>query len=453
MTDHERDLADRKLEQLLSSVPPVLPMPDADKRRVLEALRARAATNSSSETVSIHRTPRHRFAAVAAAAAVALALVVLWPGGGQGGIVWADVAEQLMAVRTMGGRLVETVVSPDGGTRVVTGRLYFKDPGLTRFDYDEEVVTTPDGKSERSKPPASVIIVHTLPEDVIILQVFPERRAAIRMEVDVTGSLLGPWRDFKINPAMVAWSKLHELPSGSTRVIGKREVAGRSAIGFAAPLAEVAGPQPLGVEIEGEIRVWAAVEDAVPVAVEVEKRLDNGRVETDVFEFIEWDAPMSDSLFDDSIAEGFEIFEGKAHTRGYPKPELMPYVTLRIGPDSGGPVINELDVVGAVMGTVSFEPWRARKYHTIITFELTEEGAGRLRSYLEENPDTPMVVDFNGEMQTPWNSGMVASRFIQVELTPLRKRLIDFEREYLLHGEETVAAQLEHIRSQAQTQQ
>jgi len=451
MTDHEGELVDRELEQLLSSVPPVLAMPDADKRRVLEALRARAETKPA-ETVSIRQARGRRLAALAAAAVVVVALAVLWPGGGQGGIVWADVAEHLMAVRTMGGPLVKTVVSPDGSTRVVKGRMYFKDPGLSRFDHEEEVVTASDGTPERSTPRASVLVLHVLPEDVILLQVFPERRSAVRMEIDVTGSLLGPWREFQLNPAMFAWSRLREMPAGSTRVIGKRKVAGTSTIGFAAPLSDVIGPQPLGIEAEGEVRVWASVKNAIPLAVEIEKRLDDGTMVTDVVEPIEWDVPMPDSLFDDSVVEGYEVHEGKAHTRGFPKPELMPNVTLRIGPDSGGPVINELDVVGAVTGTVSFEPWRVRKYHTIITFELTEEAADRLKTYLEENPDTPLVVDFNGELQTPWPFHTVTSRFIQVELTPLRKRLIDFEREYLLHGEETVAAQLEHLRSLAQAQ-
>jgi hypothetical protein len=124
----------------------------------------------------------------------------------------------------------------------------------------------------------------------------------------------------------------------------------------------------------------------------------------------------------------------------------MPNVTVRIGPESGGPIINELDLVGAVMGRVSFEPWRRPRYRTVITFELTEEAADRLQRFLRDNPKTPLTVAFNGEFEIPWVFRRVASRLIQVEITPLRKRLIDFEREYLLHGEETALAQVERQR-------
>jgi hypothetical protein len=250
---------------------------------------------------------------------------------------------------------------------------------------------------------------------------------------------------------LFAWSKLHELSAGSTRVIGRREVSGVAAIGFAAPLAEVMGPQPFGLTAEGEVRVWASAETAVPLAVEVEKRLDDGRSVTDTIEPVEWNVPMPDSLFDDSVLEGYTVHEQSAHTRGFPEPELKPYVTLRIGPEAGGPVVNEVDVVGAVMGTVSFEPWKRPRYRSFITFKLTEDGAERLRTYLQENPTTPLEVDFNGELHTPWMFREVTSRLIQVEITPMRKRLIEFELQYLSHGEETVTAELERRRAMSAT--
>ena len=79
------------------------------------------------------------------------------------------------------------------------------------------------------------------------------------------------------------------------------------------------------------------------------------------------------------------------------------------------------------------------------------EAAERLGRYLRDNPDTPLTVDFNGEVRGPWVFRQVVSRFIRVEITPLRKRLIDFEREYLLHGEEAVAAELARRRAMTAT--
>lgn len=451
MNDYDRDRSDRALEQLLSDVPPVLSMPEADKQRVLTALRVRLEPAATVRTPFTH-APRRRFTVLAAAAAVLVAaLAVLRPGGETGGIAWADVARHLMTMRTMGGPFQTTATKPDGGTRVVKGRMSFKDPGHTRIDQLEEIVTDPDGTSKKTTPPNAVIVLNTMPEDDIIVQLFPERHQAIRSETDVTGALLGPWREFQLNPVFFAWSKLREVTADQTRVIGRREVAGQECVGFAAPLARVMGPQPLGIEPDGEIRVWASAETAMPLAVEVEKHLDDGSVVTDVIQPIEWNAPMPDSMFDDSVVEGYEVHERKAHARGFPEPELMPHVTLRIGPSSGGPVINELDVVGAVMGTVSFESWRRPQYRTLIAFELTDEAAIRLRSFLRENPETPLTVNFNGEFERPWVFRGITSHFIAVEVTPLRKRLIDFECEYLLRGKEAVEAELERRRTSQPT--
>jgi hypothetical protein len=289
--------------------------------------------------------------------------------------------------------------------------------------------------------------VRQLREDIVSLEIDPQRGEAIRTELDLTGSMLGPWREFHVNPAAMAWFKLRELSEDETRVIGRRRVAGESAIGFAAPLAVVMGPQPLEAEPEGEVRVWASVETAAPVAVEIVTILGGGWSKTDAVEPITWNAVLEDSLFDDSAAEGLELHERKAHTRGFPAPELKPEVTIRIGPETGGAVINERDVVGAVAGTILFEPWKKWRYHTIITFELTAEAAERLQRFLDENPETPLQVDFNGEFARRWFHPRVSSRLIQVEMYPLRLRLIDFEIGYLEHGEETARAAVERARA------
>jgi len=451
MSDLGSDSGELDVKRLVEAVPPARVMPEADKRRVLEALRARLERPSAAPSPPV-RARQRRVATLAAAAAVVVGVILtLWPGGGSGGVVWADVAHQLRRVRTMGGPFVKTVVGADGATRVTTGRIAFKDPGLSRHDRDLETVTTPDGRTHSTTPANSVLIVRTYAEDVVIVQLFPERHEAIRSQVDVTGSLLGPWRDLQLNPVVLAWSKLRELSADSTHVIGRREVAGVEAIGFSAPFAEVMGPQVFGIVPDGEIRVWASAETAVPLAVEVETRIGDGSSVSVRIEPIEWNAAMPDSLFDDTVLEGYTVHEQTVHTRGFPKPELKPNVTLRIGPDSGGPVVNELDVVGAVQGTVSFESWRRPRYRTILTFELTEEAADRLRAYLRENPETPLEVDFNGELRTPWKFRTVTMRLIQVDITLLHKRLIDVEREYLLHGEETVTAELERRRAMTAT--
>jgi hypothetical protein len=329
--------------------------------------------------------------------------------------------------------------------------MSFKDPGLVRIDREEVVVTEPDGTTKRFTPPDTIVIHRTLPEDDVVLQVVPERKAAYRMREDVTGTLLGPWREDELNPAVAAWSQLRDLSADSTRSIGRREIDGQETVGFAAPLNEVMGPQELNLDLDGEVRVWASADTGVPVAVEVEKRPADGWTVLEVVEPIQWNASLPDSLFDDSVTAGYEIHEGQAHRRGFPEPQLMPNVTLRIGPESGGPIINELDLVGAVMGRVSFEPWRRPRYRTVITFELTEEAADRLQRFLRDNPKTPLTVAFNGEFEIPWVFHRVESRLIQVEITPLRKRLIDFEREYLLHGEETALAQVERQRQRLAT--
>ncbi len=439
------------IEQLLTGTPPMLKMPEDDAQRVLQTL-LQAAEQRPRRTPNLGVISARRFAALAAAAAVVVAaLAVLSPGSRSGGIAWADVLHQLTTVRTMTGPLIQTVTAPDGTVTVVKGRMSFKDPGLARIDLEEIVTTEPDGTSKRTTPPDAIIIHRALPEDDVVLRVFPERKVAYRMREDVTGTLLGPSREDELNPAVVAWSKLRDLTADTTRSIGRREIAGQDTVGFAAPLSEVMGPQELHLELDGEVRVWAAADTAIPLAVEVEKRPADGWTVVEVVQPIRWNEPLADALFDDSVTAGYEVYEGRAHRRGFPEPELMPHVTLRIGPESGGPVINELDLVGAVMGRVSFEPWRRPKYRTVITFELTEEAADRLRGFLRDNPKTPLTVDFNGELEIPWVFRRVEWRLIQVEITPLKKRLIDFEREYLVHGEEAAMAEVERQRQRLAT--
>jgi outer membrane lipoprotein-sorting protein len=434
---------DRDLEMLVGKVPPVLEMPAADKQRVLAAVQDRELRGPGSVADGAVGWWRRAAGIAAAAVVVLVILALLLTGDGRGGVAWAAVAEQLMAVRTMTGPQVKTVSKVDGSSQVMTGTVTFKEPGLTRSDRDRVTVTEPDGTVRQETPDPAVIILRALPEEMTVVQISPDRGVAVRSRIDITGSLLGPWRELHLHPADFAWSALRQVSADQTRVIGRRQVAGEIAIGFAAPLGEVIGPQAFGIEVEGEIRVWASAETAVPLAVEVETRHGDGSVEVDVIEPIEWNAEVPDSLFDESALEGCEIRERRAHNRGFPEPELMPQVTLRIGPPSGGPVINELDVVGAVAGTVSFDPWRRPRYRTLITLELTEAAADRLKGFLREHPEAPLTVDFDGEFRLPWIFRNVDSRFIVVEITPLKKRLIDFEREYLVHGEKAVAAELE----------
>jgi hypothetical protein len=183
MTDDDRDGTDRDVERLVGSVPPVRPMPEASKQRVLAALRARAGQAPPAPKWTA-RIPQRRIAALAAAAAVMAGVILtLWLGGGTSGVAWADVARQLRSVRTMGGPLVKTLVGPDGTTRRITGRMYTKDPGLTRYDRDRETVTGPDGISTETTPANSVLIVRAFAEDLVVVQLFPERREAIRSRV------------------------------------------------------------------------------------------------------------------------------------------------------------------------------------------------------------------------------------------------------------------------------
>jgi len=447
MSDWEFDGEEEHVvAQLLNEASPLKKMPEQEKRRVLEVLKNRAEGGAARPT-RLDRPARWRGAALAAAAVFVLGvLAVLWPGVGSGGIAWADVLRHLESVHTMSGPLKVAVTAPDGTVHAMTARIYFKDPGLNRVEKNELVVTLPDGSEERSTPPDSVVIVRQLPEDTVSLELFPERQEAIRTELDLTGSMLGPWREMSLNPAATAWFRLSELPESATRSIGRREIEGEPAVGFAAPLAALMGPQPLVGEPEGEVQVWASAATAVPLAVEIRTELGEW-FKVEKVEPITWGADLPDSMFDDSSIEGFTIHERKMHTRGFPAPELKPEVTLRIGPETGGPVVNELDVVGAVAGTVLFEPWKRVRYHTIITFELTEEAAERLQRFLNEHPDSRLQVDFNGEFVRRWFHPRVSSRFVQIELFPLRKRLIDFEIEYLAGGREAALAEVERQRA------
>gem|GEM_PF-4083971 len=111
-------------------------------------------------------------------------------------------------------------------------------------------------------------------------------------------------------------------------------------------------------------------------------------------------------------------------------------VSYRVG---GGPSCRELASLPAALADAGWT--------SVITDRTTGEAAERLQRFLDENRQTPLQVDFNGEFVRRWFHPRVASRLIQVEMYPLRLRLVDFEIGYLEHGKETALAEVERQRA------
>jgi len=420
-----RDPLARDTEKLLSRTEPLVPMPEPVRTSIRARLR-KLGREAAADPPAGDRPWRGslvgrilRWAPVAVALVL---LVALWLGDLQGGITWADVVERLGSVRTVAAS-TETEVTSAAGTSVLhRARIYFKDPGLSRT----EILSTAREVAE----PTSVVIIQRGSDRAEQLTLLPAARQANQ----VTHTFRFPDAAEPSRPVLdmvsESWQRLSGVDATATRRSGEREIDGLPAVGFEMPVRELfdqlAPPMSAGT-----LRVWASIDTAAPVLVEIEfEGARDALVRTRLAE-IEWDLPLDDDLFSLTVPDGWEHRRTRREVVEYATASLAGHITLRIGPEGRKPIISELDVIG-IRRTERIEPADPGIPPSVrMTLELTPPAAERLRSFAARSPQELLIANFNDETRVVLALGPGPVAQVAIDLSRLDRTPAQIEDEYL----------------------
>jgi hypothetical protein len=435
--NHPEDREPRRgnVERLLSRTEPELRMPRERKQATLRALLDEAAEGSDVRP----GRPERRFVMKTrswswlSAAALLLAAVILWPGGLNDGVAWADVVQHLSRAESLIARISLEDTPPSGETRHGFAMLYQRDPGLFRTEVYalREAEDASDGRPVESDAVAqSIMISRGGPREATILRLSPVERVAHRTTLTFAGRLLDDRGAMPRDLVGETWSRLKEVTGDRTRAIGEREIDGVRTIGFETDIRELfrdpSAPHPDGV-----FRVWAATGSGAPVEAEVEFRDPRGWHHRTRFLDLEWNAPVDDGLFEIPDLEGWTVVEEEDHQLGFDRTRLRGGVTLRIGPPGGPVVFTEADIEAVVSGRVVHQAGRGER-HTTVMLTATRDAERRLEAYSAQHPGETLELDFNGEARDEIRTESVLGGEIWLDIGDLGVTPAEFESTYLV---------------------
>ena len=422
--DANRDQLENNLERLLSRTPPNLTMPPAGKARILEALKAqeternpklRLIARKGQAMITSKRTPW----ATAAAAAIILVLIGLWPSGAQNGIAWANVVEQLNAVRTLTGHITSKG-TPGSGTRDTrTAKFFYKDPGRSRTES-----YAPSGAVE------SIVIITRGEQQSTQVRLLPQEQTAHRTTHLFSGDVGDLRPPNVLYLAEDSWSRLVFITTDATREIGERNIEGIPAVGFETPLEELfdtSSPE----RPRGTLRVWADRETAVPLAVEAQYRDGRGFPYETTIDHIEWDLPLDNDLFELPHLDGWKFEDNTVKTVGFTKTRLKKGVTVRAGLSGGPAVLTEEDIAAVLSGKRVEAPGGEQPPRVTITMTLTAQAGEKLSEFTAKHQGKRATIDFNDEVQIELTIGGVIRDRMQIDISSLGMTLEGFEDRYL----------------------
>jgi hypothetical protein len=425
------DPLERNVEQLLSRVEPELKMPDGDKSRVLAALRAEAPASPTVDRKERTIGTRKGWTwASVAAAIVVLALIVLWPGGPQQTIAWAEVARHFEQGRSFTAWATIVEIAPSGEKNTTWLRVYQKDPGFTR----SELLTAEAGQAgpEGTIDPSAVAaftITKSERERSAITRVHPKDKMIHRTTLTFAGTELESRAVRPDNLVATTWDRLSAVTADETRRIGEREIDGQPAIGFEADIRELAD-DPSAPPAEGVARIWAHRENAAPLEVELEISGPGGYAFHTTYGRLEWDVDLPDELFEEPRAEGWTVQEERMHKVGFTRTRLADGVSLTIGPRGGSPVITEADIEAVLHGISSWVTGQEEPRVALFA-RTTPDAEPELRSFTTAHRGERLLVCLNDEFEYEITVGGPIGRELQLDITRLGKTLEEFEQDYL----------------------
>jgi outer membrane lipoprotein-sorting protein len=385
---HEQGCLDHNLDRLLELGEPAPGMPEDLKAQIRTKL-----TEAGRESVKKTILPR-RWALwpVAATVLAAVILIVLWYGNSSKAIAWADVQGRLDQVHTMtDSGLIE--ISEPAGMRI-TGRskIYYKDPGLVRFEeYPPD--SGPGSDEEEIK---KITIIRWEPGSSRSLILYPEYSRAEQIEsVFLTDGPKPPSLP-PMDLASFNWQLMKEITADKTRRIGDRVINGIPAIGF-----EFEIPDWAYVNRNSQVRaqLWASGHDGTPLLLEVEYRDTQGQNMRAEYSDFRWNVPLDESFFDLAVPKGWSLSRARTESAEYANAGLAFGISLKIGPDGREPLTETDDVARVVRGEQTTHPDSGIPPDVRITIELKPEAMQRLRDYANANPKELIILDFNGQIK------------------------------------------------------
>ncbi len=441
MKNKNPDHLEKNVASLLASTEPVITMPEAVSAAILARLvepltPAADPDQHGSDTVepplpeitciatpvveprSTFRRGARRFRLggrrtrwLAVAAAVALVVLGgLWYSGSLSAPGMADVAGSSEVIRTMKGQMHNLAIH-NGDEAVYQSRFYWRDPGFMRTE-----VLQGDDKIEQ------IIVVQREPGLARQLSLFPEEERAELVTYRRRGLA-----DLPLNLVGELWQKSAHIIDTAEYRLGEEERNGIPTITYEAPGEEFLPPGQAPLD-PGRVKIWVRQDTGRPLAYQVKFQQKADTFNESTASQLEWDVALDDRLFDLEAPEGWQLKEIRYEVFEPAAAGLASNVTLRIGPESGQPLVRESDVVAVKKIDFSEELDRSGPATISLTLELLPEAAARLASHAAEFPQELLLADFNGEIRAVPRLEMP---LITLDLSRLNRSLGECERRYL----------------------
>ncbi len=216
-----------------------------------------------------------KLSAAALAAAAGLSYLALSPRA-EATVTFAEVAQKLHDAHTLSFRISTQIPEMPGkkGPVKVTGREYYKDPGLVRMESDP--------------PEAVVTIMDTNQGKVLTLD--PSSKVAMLQDWNLDGELKRRLRDRAGNQA----EQLRSLAGKEGKPAGKRRIGDVEAQGFR-------------VEADGMIfTIWVDAERKLPIVMETTFHVQDQDIPVTMSDF-QIDPKLDDSVFRLAAPQGYML--------------------------------------------------------------------------------------------------------------------------------------------------
>lgn len=380
------------LDRLLDLGEPIPAMPEDLKNRIRLRLVGMASESSKKTIFSFRRA----LFPLAAAAALIFFLLFPWKGDLNGTVSWADVQMHLDNVHTVVSEVKIVTSNKDGNRKVINGKVYHKDPGLTRSEiYGEQ---------------NDLDTLFPEPQEIYIDRREPGRSELLTLQ---QGSKQAEWttRIFRtagpeypptliVDVASEIWQIMKKLTEDNTRFIGDRVINGTPAVGFSfeGTAREIIRSPDVTGKAHGEI--FVRPENGVPIYVEAESQTRFGQTTRLEARDIQWNVPLEESLFYLSVPAGWQLKRTWIEIAEYTGAKLAPGISMRVGLDGKEPLVDAADVAEVVrVEQTTFLKSDTPGYMNV-TIQPKKEAYQRLYSQAKANPKMIIVVDFNGQSKS-----------------------------------------------------